>query len=133
MNALGWHLIFSLFFVIGTMVEFAVVLIVKQKLEWDKGEAGVRSYGIKFETTSPAEKSRRATNVVKIDIIEGTVHDSEQEEGDGEIENPHSRIKKLGFWKASSVINKIDFFAFFLFIFAYLVFNCAYWFHYMQL
>ena len=40
MNALGTYLLVSLFFVFGTMIEFAIVLIIKLKLKWDAANAG---------------------------------------------------------------------------------------------
>ena len=115
------------------MVEFAVVLVVKEKLELSKGESDVRSDGIKFKTASTAEKARRTTNAAKVGAIEGTVHDSDQEQEHGGIKKQRSGIKQLGLWKALSLTRKIDFVAFFVFMFSYFIFNCAYWFLYVRL
>ena len=129
MDALSYHLLVSLLFVFGTMIEFAVVLVVKQKLELEKDKSKDRPDGLKFETTAPKNKTRPDINVVKADLIEGMEDDSTNGR-DGGRRQGDLKTKKLGLFKASSLTNKIDFAAFVVFIFGYFIFNCFYWVHY---
>ena len=50
MNALGRYLLISLLFVFGTMVEFAAVLVYKQKMERD--EKSLRTLGVDEDVES---------------------------------------------------------------------------------
>ena len=111
-----------------------MVLVVKQKLEFDKGKSNGRDHGTELKTNRPKKETGRAINDVKVDVIETEEQDSKQggEEDEG-IQTQLSGEKQHGFWNELSVTNKIDFVAFFAFLFGYFVFNCAYWFNYMKL
>ena len=43
MNRLGLYLLTSLLFVVGGMTEFAVVLLTKQKMDWDETDVAIDS------------------------------------------------------------------------------------------
>ena len=108
-----------------TMIELAVVLVVKQTLEWENSGSNGKRDRDKLET-----KSQIFDKIVKVDPIEGMGQDF-KEEKDEEIQSKPSVVKKLGLWIASSATNKIDFVSFTVFLFAYFVFNFIYWVHYI--
>ena len=114
------------------MIEFAVVLVVKRKLEWDKNESNGRPDGLNLETTTQKNKDRHVNNVVPADVVEGKGHNLNSGRN-GRVQQKGLMVKKRGFFKVSSLTDKIDFTAFVVFIFGYFVFNCVYLMHYKQI
>ena len=51
LNALGVYILLELLFVFGTIVEFAIVLVVRQKIDWSKKEEPSYKELNKFEIT----------------------------------------------------------------------------------
>ena len=93
------------------MVEFAVVLVVKRKLEYDKEKSNSR----------PNE----LTSEEKLPEIEGMRHGFEKE-GDEGTSKRRSAVKEPRCLKESDITNKIDFIAFVVLLSGYFVFNCVY-------
>ena len=129
MNALGYYLVISLFFVFGTVVEFALVLIVKQKLEWDGYFSGGANDGWKLERSPQENNFRCPNNVVNIDAIEEVVNDTNTT-NEREMQQRRLRVQQLRFSKTLPLTTKIDFLAFLIFNFGYFIFNCIYFIHF---
>ena len=114
------------------MIEFAVVLVVKRKLEEDKDESNGRPDESKLATKPLGiNVRRRRVDVINVNLYEGMAYGLKKDR-DGEIQQTRSEVKQLGFLKASSVTNKIDLVAFVVFLLGYFIFNCAYCGYYMQ-
>ena len=116
----------SLFFVIATMIEFAIVLLIK------------RIFGVNDNQIPPSKRRecrRKNLRTGKLlcfykRIPGGTKLDTNmmetnsiQELGEEETSTTQKRYY--------SVTDKIDFAAFFVFMVSYIIFNCVYVAHYM--
>jgi hypothetical protein len=111
-------------FIIGATVEFAFVLVVKQKFElFNKSKTSLRkeaiapnsiTYGHGNSVTlcrvEPMENLERATQVSNSNAIVET----------------HKKNKLLRFFMELPLTKRIDFVAFFMFNIFYFVFNCGY-------
>ena len=113
---MGIYLLCSLVFVVGALLEFAVVVLLSRT------PATVRKNVIK-PTVSKKEELSSATlrrrNVTIPEIVPIEVFN--EEEG-------NRKMKKCSF--GIPPLHVIDFIAFWSFLFLYLLFNCTYWFHY---
>ena len=109
----------SMFFVFAAMVEFAVVLVLKQKID-----------GMKIRPTNEKGSSRinvnskethlGMTNGIRNDLMElreKITDESKQEKN----------TKKYRFFDSFALNSKIDFVSFCVFIMSFSVFNCIYW------
>lgn len=123
LNALSSYLLVSLFFVFGTMVEFSLVLIIKQKLEWD---------GYEPEKILQKKNTSCCHNFCKVDTIEEMGNNPKRRDKGG-IQQQNLRGKQPVLVKVLPRTTKIDIVAFFVFNFGYFVFNCFYWFHFWQI
>ena len=147
-NALGVHLLVSLFFVLGTMIEFAIVLLLKRitgysdnQIPSSKNSEGrrknsrtgklhcfyKRNSGGRNPDTNSVETNSIDTNL-DTSSIESNPFDSNsipelREEPTNQTENRQKR--------RYLITAKIDFVAFFVFMFSYIIFNIVYVAHYM--
>ena len=119
MNALGLYLLVSLFFVMGTTIELAIVLLMKR----------IRKRNLLLESSFETESSLL----------------SKAKEMD-DSDNPNQKVFSNGIYKSRKKIkmdeiinfcttpslwirkatNKIDFAAFIIFLSFYIIFNCIY-------
>ena len=116
MNALGIYLIISLFFVLATLVEFAVVLVLARFCPQygDKENAKINE-SEKTNTRGFKKKSWAVSSQTNIQDAESN-----------EI------IKKKNIQHSTcSLTEKMDFMALLIFMFIYFLFNCVYFMHYM--
>ena len=120
---LGFYLLVSLLFVIATMIEFAVVLIVKRKLEYEKKEFSSRTNTSGLTIKSPEMEVRRRSPSAKVDGMYQGFNKGRNVGPEGR----HIGQKKTGFWMVSSATDRIDFLSFVLFLLSYFIFNCVYW------
>ena len=114
---LGKFILASLFFVIGTMVEFAIVLFVKQIRE-ERMEQTLdhqRKSAKNICPTTPA--GRNVVNVSPENIC--------KDYKGFRIPN-YEKDKEALFRKASAITKKIDRLSIILFSVAYIIFNCIY-------
>ena len=121
LNALGIYLLVSLFFVLATMVEFAVVLVL------------ARFYPIMEENNETNKKERskqtRGRNLKKYFWSYSKTKASLFNLQDAEKNrNVKEKITKS---INCSLTEKLDFIALFIFMFIYFLFNCVYFMHYM--
>ena len=132
MNALGGHLLVSLFFVMATMIEFAGVLVGKRKL--DSVRNGSNNHGnlLKLGATYPKHEAEHTAKVRNAEQLKGMFPRTRHEK-DVEIQQKQPMIQELGLLKESTLANRIDFAAFVMFIFSYLVFNVFYWVNYLKI
>ena len=106
MSLLGAYILISLVFVFATGVEFAFVLLVKQKQEW-------RNVVESFEASG--SKSDKVPST----IVQGyTDHNT----GDGTIWS-----RKCATFHGLPVTTKVDFTGLAIFYFGYSIFNVVYW------
>ena len=122
-NKLGQYIMISLCFVIGTLIEFAVVLVIKQVCK----EGGKRSH---LEQSNHEEEA----NVIVLpnnDLAssEGTMISGGLGwfgDGDEQDKNDKTDEKCVGFLKGLSLINKIDYASFVFMSALYLIYNFVY-------
>ena len=131
LSALGLYLLVSLLFVFGTMVEFAGVLIVMQKLELDTNASKGNENRRRPETSFEEKESVCIHTISKVEPIDDVMQDSETRRGRGTL-NRRSRVNHPGYFNALPRTTKIDFVAFFVFIFSYFIFNCIYFIYVRQ-
>ena len=129
---MGCYILVSLFFVIATMFEFAVVLVVKLSQEWKEKEVeactGESSH---INTLESTKRGIRRRNLVKSDRCDNLWETIEKQQI--ELKGERYEIGKYrGNWITSSRTNMIDFSSLFLFLFSYFVFNLCYFCHYMK-
>ena len=110
MNRLGMYLLVSLLLVFGTMLEFSMVLMIKQKL--DKSKKSMDENGKLFA----AKEERFVENIKKASVPEMV---------DQHV-TPNLKTHILMFSKDMPSYRKIDIVAFFLFSGFFLCFNIVY-------
>ena len=119
MTAMGTYLLVSLLFVLGTMIEFAVVLILKERLE--------RNAGRSCESQSkPAKNTLCQTCMLDKKVLEGKP-DVLKKHG-GTERTGKDVTKELVSSKVSDLTRRIDYTALVLFNFCYFIFNTFYFF-----
>ena len=118
MNALGIYLIFSLFFVLATMVEFAVVLVLERYYPKDDNKECQKWHD---KTKSRRRKARKSF----WSRTKGSLMNFQ------DAENISIANKKKSKRMLCSLTEKMDLFALFIFMFIYFLFNCVYFMHYM--
>ena len=127
---LGFYLLVSLLFLIGTMIELAIVLIVKRKLDLERKEFSCSTNALSLTIKSPEMKVRRRSLRTKVDPVDGKCQHFNKERNVGS-ERRYIGEKKTGLWTVSSATDKIDFLSLVLFLFSYFIFNCVYWINYL--
>ena len=131
MNALGGYILTSLCFVIATMIELAVIIVVKRKLELKKKDSSDRVDGLTLKKIP-----RIFGKTSKVDVIEEMEQTIENERDGGiqgsplEYKEPRNTRNQHGFWKELSTTDKVDMVSFASFLCAYFIFNCIYWGYY---
>ena len=132
MNLLAVYILVSLLFVVATMIEFSVVLIVKQKSDLKANFRYSTSGNKRLITTQPKRIFALSNKVDEVDIDK---HDSHMatKKRNCEGKERNTIIWKHGLFHSFSIVNKIDCVAFFLLFFAYLLFNLAYWIKYLSI
>ena len=116
LNALGVYLLVSLFFVIGTMIEFAIVLVIKRKMD------------SKMNSNSDDPRTVTAVRRKKMNYWPSRLPKTFTAENpipteDSKRNQPPTVIDKI---ESESITDKIDMAAFFLFLFSYFIFNIVY-------
>ena len=112
------------------MIEFAVVVIVKRKLELDSNESNGGTLGLKLGPKLSKERSALRRRSVRVGLFKGIWSGNKNERGE-EIQKRRSEIKQHGFWIKLPATDKIDFVSLIVFLLCYFVFNCVYWYYYM--
>ena len=122
MNALGFYLLVSLFFVIATMVEFAFVLTVS-RLTGVNDQYQRHEDKMSFRRSN--HKSRQKELVVVNNLNNGSTSDLRFNDNLEVLETspPEPRCYLNP--------NNIDFGALLVFFSSYVIFNCVYMFHYV--
>ena len=124
LNALGFYLLVSLFFIIATMVEFAYVLLVCRvtgKVDNYK-IAGKPKLNPRNSNDGSEPKGSIEMNNIHNDSSPATQFNDNNESTNWKI--PPNR-------KCYLDPNIIDFVSFFVFLFSYVLFNCFYVFYYI--
>ena len=128
---MGVYLLCSLVFVVGALLEFAVVVLLSRTPAAIRKNA-VKPMLSKKEEISSAHLRRR--NVTKKEI--GAIESFDAEVGNKEkadIEAFNEKVENEAKKKCIFGIpplHVVDFIAFWLFLFLYVLFNCTYWFYY---
>ena len=113
------------------MVEFVVVLLVKQKLELYPNASKVTDDGWKLERNFSEENGKSYHNNSTVEPMEEKMHDSKTMTERG-LQNKRSETKQLGCFNTLPHTTKIDFVAFLVFIFSYFIFNSIYFIYVRQ-
>ena len=120
------------------MIELAVVIIVKRKLELEKDQSNDRPEGLKLK-----KRSSIIGTISKVGPLEDMEQDMEKEMDGGIQVRPSEENRRVSggncleflegtnveFWRDLSTTDQIDMVSFAAFHFAYFVFNCGYWGH----
>ena len=117
LNLLGAYLFISLFFVLSTMIEFAIVLLLKQAPEW-KYAAKQKAMRRKVASKARSEMFRAKINNISYPNKNFEKMETKTCEDEQEMEM---------FSSCFNSTHKIDIVALFSFSILYLLFNCVYW------
>ena len=125
MNLLGRYLLISMMFVFAAMVEFAFVLVVKQKREWHRIGENDAVGGSKLEEI-PMHRRNEASKAL-IDVMQGESSVGNLDETN-ELETTQSSFwrKKCTLLKQLPLTAKIDLVGIVLFHISYIIFNVMY-------
>ena len=110
LDALGIYLLVSLFFVAVTLIEFAIILMLKRSIEKNSREKQVHS-GL---TPRPRHKV-------------GTMNRFGNMEGNRHLGSDRDEGIKRDVIAADDYISRIDNVTFIVFLFSYCTFNAVYW------
>lgn len=124
MDVLAGYILASMFFVFAAMMEFAVLLVVKRKMDGIKIRPEIEKVDTGINPTK-REQHLQMTNLTRDDFpqLQAEMKTESQKQ-----RNP----KKCQCWGSSVLTNNVDFVAFFIFILGFSVFNCIYWKHNIQ-
>ena len=120
MSALGVHILVSLFFVIGTMLEFAVVLTITRisQRHIDNNHALIRSTSKEYHRKRSNIANKRPLFFNKTSVV---TSDEQQSITSSDASWENRLINR-----SDALTDRIDFLAIFLFLFSYFLFNCIY-------
>ena len=122
---MGTYILASLLFVFAAMAEFALVIFIKQNSDWRKDDR------IRLGSEKEIQiKEKPSINIVApVDGLESRMKDTEYE-----VPKPnHSSMTTFERICNLPITSKIDYSAFVVFNFTYLILNCIYWIHYLYL
>ena len=114
MNALGVYLLVSLFFVVSTMFEFAVVLLLKQIPEWKM-------------ISKMRDKRRRKQRATSDNTYAKTKKDGHRNPLGLKLDQDAFEILMVDNDQTTSSTHKIDISALAVFSVLYILFNITYW------
>ena len=114
MNALGVYLLVSLFFVVSTMFEFAVVLLLKQIPEWKM-------------ISKMRDKRRRKQRATSDNTYAKTNKDGHRNPLGLKLDQDAFEILMVDNDQTTSSTHKIDISALAVFSVLYILFNITYW------
>ena len=125
MNLLGWYLLISMMFVFAAMVEFAFVLVVKQKREWHSIGENDAIGGSKLDEILKHRRNEASKALIDADQGERKVVNLDET---NQLETTQS-----GFWRRKCTLlkqlpltTKIDLVGIVLFHVSYIIFNVMY-------
>lgn len=122
LNPLGKYILVALLFVFGAMVEFAFVLIIKQKLDCCNDCNGLEENQKEMQTPTKSRSARNGKRVRNVWLANCDFNSTQAI--NEKHENQYSC--KLTFSENIPVTSKIDYAAFICFIVSYLLFNVIY-------
>ena len=118
MNALGIYLLVSLFFVLATMVEFAVVLVLDRYYPKDDNKESQKRH-------DKTKARRRNAKKNFWSRTKGYLMNFQDAENNSILNKKKSRKTSC------SLTEKMDLIALLIFMSIYFIFNCVYFMHYM--
>jgi hypothetical protein len=126
MTALDCYLLVSLLFIIGTTVEFAFVLVVKEIFEPFKIKRKAALREKTMETNTQQDGNGITVGICRVEPIENLEPESKvlRQNELGIIRNETGLLR---FLMDMSLTKRIDLTAFFVFNISYFIFNCVYW------
>ena len=127
MSLLGAYLLISLIFVFFTVAEFAVLLILKEVHEQGLHRTGLTMDDSISGMVLSKYVTRRQNTAVQVSELE-KINDDLTNDGVNEQRRTMSHIITPKLFQTLPLIRKIDFSAFFVYHFTYVLFNFIYWF-----
>ena len=124
LNALGFYLLVSLFFVIGTMVELAIVVMIKRTQRYRRCQTTSRNgkKGSRKNTEGPnVSLTQKSTSVES--LRNACLYYSNNDMEDEQMSRTQNRSR--------SITDTVDFAALIIFLLSFLVFNFFYSLKYM--
>jgi hypothetical protein len=121
---LDYYLLISLLFIIGTTVEFAFVLVVKQKLElFNKSKTPLPKAAIAPNSLNYGHGI--SVNLCRVEPMENLQHEAQVSNANAPgATNKGNKLLRL--FMELPLTKRIDFVAFFIFNISYFAFNCGY-------
>ena len=107
------------------MAEFALVIFIKQNSDWRKDGR----IGIGLEKEIQIQEKSSINVVAPVDGLESRIKDTQYDVPKAK----HSSMTTIELICNLPITSKIDYSAFVVFNFTYLILNCLYWIHYLQL
>jgi hypothetical protein len=126
---LGRFILASFLFVFGTMVEFAVVLVGKQKGDWNHKASKMKEKHPIFRSKHSEKQSQCLTSIGKVEPTEGAKSVSKTTKKQ-EITNAALAVDRFTFLKEMPRTTKVDFTAFAIFNISYAMFVIIYFLSY---
>ena len=117
MTSLGSYLLISMVFVFFPLVEFAMLLIIKEVNEWQPRDIVV----VKDQSKSIKEFLGQITELQTTDGKVAALQETT------ETQKITLSIDRPGLFKKLPLVRKLDVLAFVIHNFSYLIFNCYYW------
>ena len=122
---MGTYILASLLFVFAAMAEFALVIFIKQNSDWRKDGR----IGMELEKEIEITEKPSINVVAPVDGLGSSMKDTEYVVPKAR----HSSMTTLELICNLPITSKIDYSAFIVFNFIYLILNCIYWILYLQL
>ena len=129
LNALGLYLLVSLFFVLGTKVEFALVLLVYRKMSFRR--LHTKTIRNKHISMSNSQDLKRTSNKDPKIMVHKSRNNLERTQSIQSSINPIIAEQLKPSLSTEDTTNRIDFAALCLFLSSYLIFNCVYFITYI--
>ena len=122
---MGTYILASLLFVFAAMAEFALVIFIKQNSDWRNHDR----IGIRLEKEIQIQEKSSINVVAPVDGLKSRIKDAQYDVPKAK----HSSMTTFELICNLPITSKIDYSAFVVFNFTYLILNCLYWIHYLQL
>ena len=129
LNALGLYLLVSLFFVLGTKVEFALVLLVNRKMSFCR--LHTKAFSIKNLSRSNSKDPKRTRNKDPKIKVHKSRNNVERTRSLQSSINPIITEQLKPSLITEDTTNRMDFGAFCLLLTSYMIFNCVYFITYI--
>ena len=115
----------------GTLIEFAVILVVTQKLEWENRAPKQNQIEKDLKVNLSENADRLKNSIRKVGAVDSKKN-APDKNAEIDMEQRSLNYERKGFFKSLPRPTKIDCIAFFVFNLGYILFNLIYFIHFGQ-